>query len=748
MSGRLLVRERLNLVVVVPLAAVLLTAVPLAAGQVDAARGSAEVSAVVTRATLTASLVAELQRERQLSLLFLGVPGADRGELLGQQQRVAEAAAALAGPGGRVAALKGLAAVREAVANRTVRPAAALAAYGEATGTLLGDLGAARQVLAGAPNGSQVAALLSLLEADEQTAVAGATLLALAVAGDPQADGITGYLTARALGRRLLDQFRQGSRPEEARLVDAVLAGPVEARVDSAARSLQAPGRTGRLAGDTSGRLARLWTAVDLQAGARRTLEERVAAGVAATVTARERAARVAAGLVIGGSVVLFLVVALLSVAVGRSIVQPLRRLSSAARAVSEVARQELLRVADDEDDDEEPPRLAAVDIGTEDELGELATAINQVQATAALLLDRQIAGRRNVATMFGNIGRRTQNLVGRQLAMIDQLERDEQDAAVLERLYRLDHVSVRLRRSANSLLVLSGGGDKAMSTEPLAILDVLRAALQEIEGFQRVRIGVVDEAMLVPHAVPDLILLLAELLENGTSFSPPNKTVEVTATARDDDGVLVRIVDHGIGLTDEQLAAENERLIRRERLDLAPTDVLGLFVVGRLARRHGIRVALLHSPGTGVTAEVRLPMSMMVARHRPWVPTVDILPAAPLPASARDWWEPARPSTSPPGLPGPGQVRAALGAVQASRASGDAGSGVNGRAVGARAGNVLSSRDLPPPPAALEPPPAPHLRPSPPPPSRAELYPIPEPRRGVDLPALSRRVPGAQHPP
>ena len=140
-------------------------------------------------------------------------------------------------------------------------------------------------------------------------------------------------------------------------------------------------------------------------------------------------------------------------------------------------------------------PQLRPVRVGTADELGELAQAFNRVQQVASSLVERQLVSRQNVATMFGNVGRRTQNLVGRQLAMIDSLERNEQDPALLDRLYRLDHVSTRLRRNANSLVVLSGAAEQQITGEPLSVADTIRSALGEIEGFQRVRLGAVGDA-------------------------------------------------------------------------------------------------------------------------------------------------------------------------------------------------------------------------------------------------------------
>ena len=223
-------------------------------------------------------------------------------------------------------------------------------------------------------------------------------------------------------------------------------------------------------------------------------------------------------------------------------------------------------------------------------EVGALAAAFNRVQSTAAELLNRQSTNRRNVSLMFANVARRTQNLVHRQLTVVDELERNEQDPKLLDGLYRLDHLSTRLRRSADKLLVVAGAREETVITGPIDLATALRSALAEIEDYKRVRLGTLCEVTLASPVASDLMLVFAELLENATAFSPPDSFVELSARIQNDGSCLVLIVDHGVGMTKERLAEENRRLVERERLDIAPTDMLGLFVVGRLARRHSLR--------------------------------------------------------------------------------------------------------------------------------------------------------------
>ncbi|MFE2513082.1 ATP-binding protein [Streptomyces naganishii] len=300
------------------------------------------------------------------------------------------------------------------------------------------------------------------------------------------------------------------------------------------------------------------------------------------------------------------------SVAVRRSVVRPVQALTGAAQEVSAATSRELARVADDDADDSGPPRLRDVPVTARDEIGDLAEAFNQVQTTAAALLERQVLSRRNVAEMFGNVGRRVSNLTTRQLALIDAVERGETDPALLERLYSIDHIAVRLRRNADSLMLLAGIRETVLDSGPTELTNVVRAALGQIEGYQRVQLYAGTEIMVEPDIIGDLTLMVAELLENAVSFSPAGSPVEVSVRAGG-DGASIVIADHGLGMSAERLAEENARLIRRERLDVVPTKVLGLFVVGTLARRWNVTASLSRTPGGGVTAEITIPSTLLL---------------------------------------------------------------------------------------------------------------------------------------
>jgi hypothetical protein len=242
-----------------------------------------------------------------------------------------------------------------------------------------------------------------------------------------------------------------------------------------------------------------------------------------------------------------------------------------------------------------------------------VAEAFNSVGTTAADLASEQARSRRNVARMFVSLGRRNQSLLSRQLEYIDELEREESDADVLEHLFQLDHLATRMRRNAESLLVLAGEESPRRWSEPVPLGDVVRGAVGEIEDYQRVRIEGLDEVRLVGRAVSDVAHLLAELIENATNYSPPDAAVSVTGR-HVDAGYSLAVTDHGVGMTAEQFEDANRRIDTSPRMDRVPASYLGLFVVGRLAARHAIRVRLVASDGEGVTARVLLPAALVAA--------------------------------------------------------------------------------------------------------------------------------------
>jgi signal transduction histidine kinase len=611
MLARLRIRQKLSLLLTIPLVAVVLVMVPFTAERFNDARSAGVTATTANSAREIGGLIQTLQQERLIALGYLSVAALDRSALLARSQESTDLIANLREDPATARAmsraepaLSELDRVRRRLLDRRVDVATAFAAYRAADIALLDALNLGRPPGADAAGLSQLSALDALMRSNEEASIVGAVLVA--AAADRSLIEVLG--DAQTADKQHLRRFRELIEPGQADLIDAVERGRAGARIRLLAASMT---RSAGVADPIEVTVA--LTAAVTYTDLRRLAQDRVAREIASAADDRARAASAIAWAVTGGALALFVAVVLLGITVSGSISRPLRRLTRAAGIVAEISGAELRRVADSDSPDPAPPQLAAVDIDSADEIGELAAALNRVQATAALLLERQVSTRRNVSVMFANIARRTQNLAGRQLALIDDLERNERSPELLQRLFRLDHIATRLRRSADSLLVVSGTIDQELSGTPTPLSDVMGSALTEIEGFRAVDVGDIAEVAVAASAVGDLRLLLAELIENATNFSPPGTQVQVSALL-DDGDCEIGIVDHGVGLSAARMAEENLRLVERERLDVAPTTVLGLFVVGRLARRHGFSVRLEATAGRGVTALVRVPGRLLTA--------------------------------------------------------------------------------------------------------------------------------------
>ena len=245
------------------------------------------------------------------------------------------------------------------------------------------------------------------------------------------------------------------------------------------------------------------------------------------------------------------------------------------------------------------------------DEFSQLAKALNVMQDTAVSMAVDQARNRRGVSESLINLGRRNQGLLARTLTFIAELEQNERNPETLTHLFRLDHLTTRMRRNAESLLVLAGSEPPRVWTESVPISDIIRASLSEIESYGRVDLAGLDPAKVKGTSVSDLAHLLAELMENATNFSPPSSRVVVIGS-NISDGYLLSIRDNGIGMTQDEIDEANRRLSDAAMGDVTPSKVLGHYVVSKLAARHGIRVGLSQTIGSsGVTAEVLVPRTI-----------------------------------------------------------------------------------------------------------------------------------------
>ena len=246
-----------------------------------------------------------------------------------------------------------------------------------------------------------------------------------------------------------------------------------------------------------------------------------------------------------------------------------------------------------------------------------MSAAFNSVHRVAIQVATEQAALRRSIRDMFINLARRSQNLIDRQLELLDDLERNETNSETLEHLFRLDHLATRMRRNAEDLIVLSGTEPGRQWVEPMTVTDVARAAAAEVEEYQRVEFLPMIDVDVAGHVAVDVIHLLAELIENATAFSPPTTKVQVAGQAVP-HGYVIEIEDRGLGMSDEELIQANERLANPPEIDFALSRVLGLYVVGQLSQRHGIKVQLRHSWYGGVTALTLLPHGLLVWPKEP----------------------------------------------------------------------------------------------------------------------------------
>ncbi|WP_344461637.1 nitrate- and nitrite sensing domain-containing protein [Kitasatospora kazusensis] len=313
------------------------------------------------------------------------------------------------------------------------------------------------------------------------------------------------------------------------------------------------------------------------------------------------------AGLVGLVGVVLSIVV---SYRIGRGLARELIGLRNAAQEISGTRLPAMmLRLRRGEAVDVEAESLA-LDFGAA-EIGQVGRAFNEVQRTAFQAAVEQAELRRGVSAVFVNLARRSQVLLHRQLTLLDTMERRTEDPGELEDLFRLDHLTTRMRRHAEGLIILSGGSPGRAWRKPVRMVDVVRAAVGEVEDYARVIVRPFPGTGLLGSAVADVTHLIAELVENAAVYSPPQTQVTVQGEVVA-HGFCLEIDDRGLGLSEPALAEINQRLSVEQEFDLADTDRLGLFVVSRLARRHGIRVHLRPSPYGGTAAVVLIPRELL----------------------------------------------------------------------------------------------------------------------------------------
>ncbi len=625
---------KLAAVILVPVAfAVVLGAVQIG-DQVERADSYRRVDELVAVNDDLRKVLTWLQRERTKAAVLLTTGSRDvAAELAGERQSAdyarEELLRAVAGAGfdnevtraryrDVTTAFDRLAALRPPVGSGSVDSGTALAGYTSVIRSLLDFDRAATQEVSD-PGLAGTATALHDLEAAKEEVYYQQGLVAIGIA--------RGGLDAADLDALRASQSRLDERTADFR---AIAAAGQQAEYD---RLMSAPGvRTRadllRLAiGDGTEGSAAVdaplpinsvdWnSASELTSGRLSNASAQLGAEIKAESAALQDEASDAAGL---ASVVLLLALAAAAaviVVIGR---QLLRSLSALRGGALDVARNrlpaEVARIRDATDvDPTAEPVVEPVAVLADDEIGQVARAFDAVHRQALRLAAEQASLRANYSNVFVNLSRRSQGLVQRQLHLLERLERDEEDADQLATLFQLDHLATRMRRNNENLMVLSGSDLGRRAQQPVELADLLRAAVSEIEHYQRVVIQPPPTVLVVGYVVGDLVRLTAELLDNAAAFSAPATQVAISSLHTEGGTVRIEVVDRGIGMTARELADANARLADTRTVDASTSRRMGLFVVGRLADRHGVQVRLRAGAQSGVRATITVPADLVTA--------------------------------------------------------------------------------------------------------------------------------------
>ena len=628
MISRWHTRSKLVALLTAPLLALTAVGGILVTDRLDAARRAGEVRDLVEVAAAVSPAVENLQKERSLVgvRLFDHESAAVESQYELQSRNTDIAIEAFVGEARSLgirlgsssldagvkdvlAQAEALKTLRGRVDRNVVEPTAALSDYTAAIDAFLGisdrlALRADDPALA-----ARVTAYRSIAGAEEEAAQQTAILATAFGSGVLETDVLAAAVDSRTTENLHLAAFRQVANAGQAgaldevfqnnsvklvgRLRDAAIADPAE--VEAASDIFR---------GSSTVKVKRLGEL-------RETLRTELLA-TAEGLAADSRSE--ALGFAVGG-IGLLVVTIILGMLLARSIVRPIKRLTRAASGVATSLPSVVAAMAKP-DGAEQASLPDTIKVGG-GEMGDLAEAFNEVHRVAVKVAGEQAALRAGIADMFVNLARRNQALLERQLSFIDALEREEHDPDTLENLFQLDHLSTRMRRNAESLLILAGTDPVRGWRQPVQLKDVVRAAASEVEDYKRIRVPDTDQISIPGPVAAGLVHLLAELLENATRFSSPEHAVDVRVN-HFGETITVTVHDRGIGMSDEALALANEKLSAPPLVDATISRHLGLFVVGRIAWRLGLSIGLGRSAWGGVSAQVVIPARLLVAAPGP----------------------------------------------------------------------------------------------------------------------------------
>ena len=330
----------------------------------------------------------------------------------------------------------------------------------------------------------------------------------------------------------------------------------------------------------------------------------------------------------------------ILVLALMRSLLVPIRAVRQGAL---DVANNRLPEAVAAMRDGEELPEFVPIPVHTTEEMGQLARAVDDLHTQARTLAGDQARLRVQVGHMFETLSRRSTSLIDQQLSLIERLESDEEDPKRLQSLFRLDHLAARMRRNSDSLLVLAGTSTRRGVSGSVSVSDAVRAAVSEVENYERIDIGDTSNDHVLGAVGSDLIHLVAEVVDNALSYSPPTSRVAIRGARTPEGGLLIEVSDRGLGMPPKDLAALNDQLAHGGDITADTARRMGLFVVGSLAKRHGIAVRLRRNGDDkqGVTVSVHLPAGLLADSTKGERP---VRPALPPPPPRPPLWRPPRP--------------------------------------------------------------------------------------------------------
>ncbi|MTD56685.1 nitrate- and nitrite sensing domain-containing protein [Amycolatopsis pithecellobii] len=582
--------------------------------------------------TAVNDVIQQLQRERDLSVRFVatGRQG-DLTELRDQRARVDTAIgvlrkeftadrAKLSDQGGTelqasIARLDVLTGLRFATEQSNLPAGAALRSYGE---LISGMLDLADQSVADVtdPELSRLRlALSALARVKDQMSVKRALLAEALQEGKLSTDELRALLGADAELSAAHSDFRKFATPAQQRMYDDTVIGLI---VDTGNNIVESAITRAEMGQNLSGLDPAQWDTsatytVNLAYRVQQALQAETQGRIDSMAADARRSAITNAGVVLG----VLVLCAVLAVIIARSLLRPLRMLR---RTALEVAEHRLPEAVQDILADPQPEGAARrrgiepVPVFSREELGQVARAFDAVHGQAVRLAGEQALLRENVNAMFVNLSRRSQNLVERQLSVLDRMEAGEQDPETLGGLFELDHLATRMRRNSENLLVLSGHDLGDARTEPVAAEEIIGAALSEVEHYQRIELTATPELAIRGEATSDLVHVISELLENATLYSPATSTVTVVSAVGDDGAWQVFITDSGAGMPEPEIQRANARLATPPDVDVEVSRRMGLFVVATLAGRHDIKVRLASAGSGGLVATVVVPAALVVA--------------------------------------------------------------------------------------------------------------------------------------